>query len=446
VTIPRHLRDIVITEYGVADLRGQSRQRGVKRLIAIADSRFQDELVREAKATASWRPAGAARALPPQPAAGAGRQAAPLDRGRPAAGLPVRHRPDRRRAAHRARAEALKHATQHPVELVTMAVRSLWDGKEARTPTWSAWAWTRRTASRPVHPQAVRRQPVADFATDPWVYFTFSEDGTGGSGTALARGRLAGNTLQNVSVLWRQTPKVSGGNHYGSRIAFRPDGTLYVTAGDRAQDDPAAPGTQWAQNVARTQGKVVRLNRDGSVPTDNPSFGIGALPGLWSRGHRNPQGAAVRPGTSDLWLTEHGPQGGDEVNRVLAGRNYGWPLVSYGCPYGSPVGDACRVGGGTHAPTYEEPKSIWVPTSIAPGGIAFYTGAGFPEWQGHLFVTALAGQTLWRLVVDANDNVTLREEVAAAKALNRRIRHVRQGPDGWLYLLTDDGRIVRLAR
>ena len=285
-----------------------------------------------------------------------------------------------------------------------------------------------------------------DFATDPWVYFTFSEDGTGGSGTALARGRLAGNALQNVSVLWRQTPKVSGGNHYGSRIAFRPDGTLYVTAGDRAQDDPAAPGTQWAQNVARTQGKVVRLNRDGSVPTDNPSFGIGALPGLWSRGHRNPQGAAVRPGTSDLWLTEHGPQGGDEVNRVLAGRNYGWPLVSYGCPYGSPVGDACRVGGGTHAPTYEEPKSIWVPTSIAPGGIAFYTGAGFPEWQGHLFVTALAGQTLWRLVVDANDNVTLREEVAAAKALNRRIRHVRQGPDGWLYLLTDDGRIVRLAR
>ena len=285
-----------------------------------------------------------------------------------------------------------------------------------------------------------------DFATDPWVYFTFSEDGTGGSGTALARGRLAGSALQNVSVLWRQTPKVSGGNHYGSRIAFRPDGTLYVTAGDRAQDDPAAPGTQWAQNVARTQGKVVRLNRDGSVPTDNPSFGIGALPGLWSRGHRNPQGAAVRPGTSDLWLTEHGPQGGDEVNRVLAGRNYGWPLVSYGCPYGSPVGDACRVGGGTHAPTYEEPKSIWVPTSIAPGGIAFYTGAGFPEWQGHLFVTALAGQTLWRLVVDANDNVTLREEVAAAKALNRRIRHVRQGPDGWLYLLTDDGRIVRLAR
>ena len=285
-----------------------------------------------------------------------------------------------------------------------------------------------------------------DFATDPWVYFTFSEDGTGGAGTALARGRLVGNALQNVSVLWRQAPKVSGGNHYGSRIAFRPDGTLYVTAGDRGQDDPSAPGTQWAQNVARTQGKVVRLNRDGSIPPDNPSFGVGALPGLWSRGHRNPQGGAVRPGTSDLWLTEHGPQGGDEVNRVLPGRNYGWPLVSYGCPYGSPVGDACRVGGGTHAPTYEEPKSIWVPTSIAPGGIAFYSGTGFPEWQGNLFVTALAGQTLWRLVIDAGDNVTLREEVAVAKALNRRIRHVRQGPDGWLYLLTDDGRIARLAR
>ncbi|HVK33754.1 MAG TPA: PQQ-dependent sugar dehydrogenase [Burkholderiaceae bacterium] len=286
-----------------------------------------------------------------------------------------------------------------------------------------------------------------DFAADPWVYFTFSEDGVGGAGTALARGQLVGNALQNVAVIWRQAPKVASSVHYGSRIAFRPDKTLYVTLGDRGQDDPANPTTQWAQNVARTQGKVVRLNRDGSLPLDNPVFGAGALPGLWSIGHRNPQGGAVKPGTSDLWLTEHGPQGGDELNRVLAGGNHGWPLVSYGCPYGSPVNDpSCRVGGGTHAPAYEEPKSYWVPLSTAPSGMSFYTGAGFPEWQGHLFIGALQDRTLWRVVLDANDNVTTREEVAVVAALDRRIRHVRQGPDGWLYLLTDDGRIVRVAR
>jgi glucose/arabinose dehydrogenase len=287
-----------------------------------------------------------------------------------------------------------------------------------------------------------------DFATDPWVYFTFSEDdGAGNAGTALARGRLVGTALQNVAVLWRQTPKVNSGVHYGSRIAFRPDKTLYVTAGERGQDDPSNPGTQWAQNVARTTGKVVRLNRDGSIPLDNPVFAQpGALPGLYSIGHRNPQGAAVKPGTSDLWSTEHGPQGGDELNRVLPGRNYGWPLVSYGCPYGSPVGDACRVNGGTHAPAYEEPKTYWVPTSTAPSGMTFYDGAGFPEWQGNIFVGALAGQTLWRIALDANDDVSSREEVAVVAALGKRIRHVRQGPDGWLYLLTDDGRIVRISR
>jgi aldose sugar dehydrogenase len=254
------------------------------------------------------------------------------------------------------------------------------------------------------------------------------------------------NGSAGADVIWQQFPKLGGDAHYGSRIAFRPDNTLYVTAGERAQDDPSSPGTQWAQNVARTTGKVVRLNRDGTIPAGNPTFPAGALPGLWSIGHRNPQGAAVRPGTSDVWVSEHGPQGGDEINRVLAGRNYGWPLRSYGCPYGSPVGTGCAVGGGTHAPTYEEPKSTWVPLSDAPSGMAFYTGAGFPEWQGHLFVGALAGQTLWRLVVDANHNVTSREEVAVVAALGQRIRHVVQGPDGWLYLLTDSGRIVRLSR
>ena len=286
-----------------------------------------------------------------------------------------------------------------------------------------------------------------DFATDPWLYLSYSEDGVGGAGTALARARLVGNALQNLAVIWRQTPKVASGVHYGSRIVFRSDKTLYLAVGDRGQDNPAAPTIQNAQNVARTLGKVLRLARDGSIPADNPVFALpGALPGLYSIGHRNPQGAALRPGSDELWLTEHGPQGGDEFNRVLPGRNYGWPLRSYGCPYGAPVGDACRVGGGTHAPTFEEPKSFWVPTSIAPAGLAFYSGDKFPEWQGNAFAGALAGQSLWRLVLDGGGTVTLREEVAAVKALGKRIRDVRQGPDGWLYLLTDDGRIVRLAR
>ena len=287
-----------------------------------------------------------------------------------------------------------------------------------------------------------------DFATDPWVYFSFSEDGNGGAGTALARGRLAGNALQGTTVIWRQTPKVNSGVHYGSRIVFRSDKTLFLTAGDRGQDNPAAPTSQHAQDVSKSLGKVLRLNRDGSIPIDNPVFvGAGALPGLWSTGHRNPQGAALKPGTDELWLTEHGPRGGDELNRVLAGRNYGWPLASYGCPYSVSQSDpACRPGGGTHAPAFEEPKSTWLPTSTAPSGLAFYSGDKFPEWSGNAFAGALAGASLWRHVIDAGGNVTLREEVAVVKALGKRIRDVRQGPDRWLYLLTDDGRIVRIER
>ena len=286
-----------------------------------------------------------------------------------------------------------------------------------------------------------------DFGVDPWIYLSFSEDGPGGSGTAVARGRLVGSALRDVAVIWRQQPKLAGGQHYGSRIVFRPDKTLYVTAGERGQDSPGAPTSDNAQNVAKTLGKVVRLNRDGSIPADNPGFAQpGALPGLWGIGHRNPQGAALRPGSSELWLTEHGPQGGDELNRVQAGANYGWPLRSYGCPYGAPIGDACRVGGGTHAPAYVEPATTWVPESTAPAGMAFYSGAGFPDWQGNVFVGALAGQTLWRIVLDANLDVVAREEVAEVKALNQRIRDVRQGPDGWLYLLTDGGSIVRVDR
>ena len=285
-----------------------------------------------------------------------------------------------------------------------------------------------------------------DFTTTGWIYLSYAEDGPGGSGTALARARLVGNELRELAVIWRQQPKVASGIHYGARIAFRPDKTLYLTVGERGQDDPGAPTVAFAQNPALTLGKVLRLNRDGSVPTDNPVFGAGAAPGLWSLGHRNPQGAAVRPGSSELWVAEHGPQGGDELNRIRAGANYGWPLRSYGCPYGAPVGDACRVGGGTHAPDFEEPASYWVPTSTAPSGMAFYDGDRFPDWRGQVFVGALAGRTLWRLQLDAAGNVLAREQVPVVQALGQRIRDVRQGPDGWLYLLSDEGRILRLER
>jgi glucose/arabinose dehydrogenase len=272
------------------------------------------------------------------------------------------------------------------------------------------------------------------------VFLSYSEPGSGAeagrSGTAVARAQLVGNALQGLTVIFRQAPKVSGGGHYGSRLVFGRDKTLFITLGDRQLGSPA-------QDLAQTLGKVVRVNRDGSLPTDNPSFGAGARPGLWSLGHRNPQGAALNPSTGELWVSEHGSQGGDEINIARAGANYGWPTVSYGCNYGDPVGTACAIGGGTHAPRFVEPLTWWVPTSIAPAGMAFYEGALFPEWQGNLFVGALAGQALWRLTLSGN-SVTAREKLF--DDLGQRIRAVKVAPDGALVLLTDGGRLIRVAR
>jgi glucose/arabinose dehydrogenase len=276
-----------------------------------------------------------------------------------------------------------------------------------------------------------------DFATDPWVYWTYSEPGTGSevglAGTAVARGRLVGDALQNVTVLYRQVPKVSGSGHFGSRLAFRADKTLFVTLGERQKGGPA-------QDLATTLGKVIRIRRDGTIPSDNPGI-AGARPEIWSYGHRNPQGAAIRPGTDELWVTEHGPQGGDELNRIVPGGNFGWPLVSYGCNYGDPVGAACRIGGGTHAPAYVEPVSFWVPTSIAPAGLIFYTGTRFPAWQGNAFLGALAGTALWRVELRGNAEVA-RERLLGD--LGERIRAVEQGPDGFLYVITDGGKLIQL--
>ena len=279
-----------------------------------------------------------------------------------------------------------------------------------------------------------------DFASRPWVYLSYAEPGQGAeaskSGTAVARGRLVGNALVDVATIFRQAPKVSGSGHFGSRLVFARDKSLFVTLGERQLGAPA-------QDLAQTLGKVVRIQRDGSIPSDNPSFGAGARAGLWSIGHRNPQGAALHPVTGELWVSEHGPQGGDEINMARAGANYGWPLRSYGCNYGEPVSEGCRLGGGVHAPSYVEPLSYWVPVSVAPAGLVFYTGSMFPEWQGQLFSGSLAGQALWRLQLSGN---TVQSRTEMFKDQGERIRDVRQAADGALMLLTDSGKLMRLAR
>ena len=297
-----------------------------------------------------------------------------------------------------------------------------------------------------------------DFTTSPWVYFTYSEAGPGNgaspAGTAVARAQLVGNELRNLSVIFRQSPKVTTSNHYGARLAFRSDKTLFITLGERQTYDSknltATRGALAAQDLTTTRGKVVRIQRDGSSAADNPSLGSGDAAGLlWSYGHRNPQGAAINPATGDLWVTEHGPQGGDELNRVTAGGNYGWPLVSYGCVYDSPFANgnnsACRIGNGTHAPDYREPATYWGPTSIAPSSLTFYAGRGFPEWQGNVLLGALGtDRGLWRVVLNGN-TVVSRELLSISGVSGERVRLVREGPDGWIYLLTDGGKLIRLT-
>jgi len=235
-------------------------------------------------------------------------------------------------------------------------------------------------------------------------------------------------------VIFRQQPALAGGHHFGSRLVFRRDGTLFVTLGDRNR------GRDRVQQLDNHIGKVVRIDTDGNAPADNPFRGkSGALPEIWSLGHRNIQGAAVHPATGELWTNEHGPKGGDELNRTVAGRNYGWPLVSYGTEYsGKPVSDR------TEAPGLESPVHHWVP-SIATSGLAFYTGTAIPAWQGNVFVGGLKSAELARL--ELRDGKVVGEERLFREALNQRIRAVVNGPDGALYLLTDEenGQLLRIT-
>lgn len=274
----------------------------------------------------------------------------------------------------------------------------------------------------------------SDFSESGLVFFTYSEPGPDGSSTALARARLdlTSMSLNEVKVLFSQQPKSAGGRHYGSRIVLARDGSIFITTGDRGQRDRV-------QNPKINRGQVIRLKQDGTIPSDNPFVGVPShRPEVWSLGHRNPQGATLHPTTGELWTVEHGARGGDEINIPRAGRNYGWPVISYGRHYSGQ-----SIGEGTHKDGMEQPIYYWDP-SIAPSGMTFYTGDVFPAWKGNLFVGALRDQVLVRLSVRGEQIV---DEERILTELEERIRDVRQGPNGYLYILTDspNGKLIRLT-
>jgi glucose/arabinose dehydrogenase len=271
------------------------------------------------------------------------------------------------------------------------------------------------------------------FDKDRLVYLSFAESGEGGAGTAVARGRLGERGLENTQVMWRQQPKVGGSNHWGSRIVFRPDGTLFVTLGERFNY------SERAQDLSTTLGKVVRINSDGSAPRDNPFVNrAGARPEIWSYGHRNVQAAALHPETGQLWTVEHGARGGDELNHPEAGKNYGWPVISYGTHY-----SFLKIGEGTAKLGMEQPVYYWDPV-IAPSGMVIYTGDLFAGWKSNFIVGSLTPGLLVRLVMKEGK---VAHEERYLGDLRERIRDVRQASDGSLYLLTDarNGQILRIT-
>lgn len=272
------------------------------------------------------------------------------------------------------------------------------------------------------------------FATDRIIVFSFAQSTPEGGRTAVARARLDLDALRvdDVKVIFAQNESRSGNNHWGSRLVFDRAGKLLITLGDRFD------ARERVQALDSDIGKIVRIELDGSVPVDNPFVGRdGARAEIWSYGHRNVQGAALHPQSGELWANEHGPMGGDEVNRVLAGRNYGWPEITFGREYG--IGS--KIGEGTSRADVEAPVLQWTP-SIAPSGMAFYTGELFPKWKGNVFVGALKFQLLVRLVLDGDKVV---HEERMLNEIGARIRDVRQSPDGHLWLLDDSrGRVLRL--
>ena len=269
------------------------------------------------------------------------------------------------------------------------------------------------------------------YAQNGWIYWAYNAPGPGGWGTALARGKLQDHRMTEVQVLFSMQPKTRSNHHFGGRIVFDQAGLLYLTLGDRGDKDRA-------QKLSDHAGSVIRLHDDGRVPANNPFVNrAGALTEKWTLGNRNMQGAALHPQTGELWTHEHGPQGGDEVNVMRSGFNYGWPVITYGVNYGL----GTKIGEGQAKAGLEQPLHVWVP-SIAPSGMAFVSGSQFPQWQGNLLVGALRGQTLVRLTLEG-EKVLGEERLLQGRS---RLRDVRMGPDGFIYLLTDEtqGTLLRL--
>lgn len=279
------------------------------------------------------------------------------------------------------------------------------------------------------------------YADNGLVYWSFAEREAAGTHTAVARGRLvaapgAAPRVEGVQVVFRQTPSMDSVLHYGGRLVFARDGTLFVTLGERS----ILPGRMQAQRLDGTLGKVVRINADGTIPKDNPFVDqAGARPEIWSYGHRNIQGAALNPATGALWTVEHGARGGDEVNIPKAGKDYGWPTITYGVEYsGATIGQGFTAKAGMEQPVY-----YWDPV-IAPSGMAFYDADLFPAWKGSLFIGGLGGKQLARLTLDG-DRVVGEERLLTE--LKQRIRDVVVGPDGALYVATDsaDGKVLKIT-
>ncbi|MET0245038.1 MAG: PQQ-dependent sugar dehydrogenase [Flavitalea sp.] len=275
------------------------------------------------------------------------------------------------------------------------------------------------------------------FATSRMVYWVFSENGSGGTVTAVAKGRLSDDesTFENSTVIYRALPYANSTLHYGGRILFDATGNLIVSTGERSN----LSTRPLAQDVSTALGKIVRITTNGTAAPQNPTFSAGgARPELYSIGHRNPQGIALHPVTGDLWQSEHGPRGGDEINRVMAGANYGWPTITYGIEYGGePIGEAIQQRSGMEQPVY-----YWDPV-ISPSGIMFYRGNRVAEWQNNLFVTSLSATHIARLVID-NNKVTGEERLLASEG--QRFRDLTQGTDGAIYAVTDGGRMYKIDR
>jgi len=270
-----------------------------------------------------------------------------------------------------------------------------------------------------------------DFERDGWIYFTYSKPHQEEAATTLARARLDGLRLVDWQDLLVTDSATSHRRHFGSRIAFDQQGHLFFGIGDRGERDEA-------QNLGNHIGSIIRLNLDGSVPVDNPFVGIaGARDEIWSYGHRNPQGMAYDAANKRLWSIEHGPRGGDEINLILPGRNYGWPVISHGKEYWAPI----SVGEGKSKPGMEDPYKVYIP-SIAPSSLMLYNGKAFPAWRGNLFSGALKLRHLNRVTLSESPRVIGEERIL--EDLEERIRNVIEGPEGWIYYSTDNGRILRI--